>query len=48
MTESFFWMPKSALMRVFKVFFGGFLRERRNERDMRTTLERIKKVVEND
>jgi len=45
-TESF-WMPKSALMQVFRVF-GGFLRERRNKRDMRTTLERIQKVVEND
>jgi len=27
---------------------GGQLRVRRNKRDMRTTLERIKKVVEND
>ena len=25
---------------------GGFLRERRNERDMRRTLERIKEVAE--
>src|SRR5215469_3856495 len=38
-TESF-WMPKSPLMQVFRLF-GGFLRERRNLRDMRTTLERI-------
>jgi hypothetical protein len=45
-TESFR-LAKSAPMRVFWLF-GGYLRGRRNRRDMRTTLERIKKVVEND
>ena len=45
-TESFR-LAKSAPMRVFWLF-GGYLRGRRNKRDMRTTLERIKKVVEND
>jgi hypothetical protein len=44
-TESFR-LAKSAPMRVFWLF-GGHLRGRRNKRDMRTTLERIKKVVEN-
>lgn len=43
-TESFR-MISSPLISVFRVF-GGFLRERRNLRDMRTTLERIKNVVE--
>jgi hypothetical protein len=43
-TESFR-MICSPLISVFRVF-GGFLRERRNLRDMRTTLERIKNVVE--
>ena len=43
-TESFR-MISSPLVSVFRVF-GGFLRERRNLRDMRTTLERIKNVVE--
>ncbi len=28
--------------------FAGYLRGRRNVRDMRTTLERIKKVVEEE
>ena len=43
-TESF--RLNSALpVRVFWMF-AGFLRGRRNVRDMRTTLERIKKVVE--
>ena len=43
-TESFR-MAASPLTKVFWLL-GGFLRERRNVRDMRTTLERIKKVVE--
>ncbi len=43
-TESFR-MISSPLISVFRVL-GGFLRERRNLRDMRTTLERIKNVVE--
>ena len=43
-TESFR-LISSPLISVFWVF-GGFLRERRNLRDMRTTLERIKNVVE--
>ena len=43
-TESF--RLNSALpVRVFWMF-AGYLRGRRNVRDMRTTLERIKKVVE--
>ncbi len=45
-TESFR-LNQSAPIRVFWLF-AGFLRGRRNIRDMRTTLERIKKVVEND
>lgn len=45
-TESFR-LNKSAPMRVFWLF-GGYLRGRRNRRDMQTTLERMKKVVEND
>ena len=45
-TESF--RLNSALpVRVFWMF-AGYLRGRRNVRDMRTTLERIKKVVEED
>jgi hypothetical protein len=43
-TESFR-LNNSALSRVFWMF-AGYLRGRRNVRDMRTTLERIKKVVE--
>jgi len=43
-TESFR-LASSPLVPVFWLF-GGFLRQRRNLRDMRTTLERIKKVVE--
>jgi len=43
-TESFR-LISSPLISVFWVF-GGFLRQRRNLRDMRTTLERIKSVVE--
>ena len=43
-TESFR-LNQSLPMRVFWLF-AGHLRGRRNERDMRTTLERIKKVVE--
>jgi hypothetical protein len=43
-TESFR-LISSPLISVFWVF-GGFLRQRRNLRDMRTTLERIKNVVE--
>jgi hypothetical protein len=45
-TESFR-LNASPLMRVFSVL-GGQLRRRRNIRDMRTTLERIKAVVEAD
>jgi hypothetical protein len=45
-TESFR-LANAAPMRVFWLF-GGYLRGRRNRRDMRTTLERMKKVVEND
>jgi hypothetical protein len=43
-TESFR-MPDSAFTKLFSVL-GGQLRRRRNVRDMRTTLERIKAVVE--
>ena len=43
-TESFR-MNDSAFTKVFAVF-GGQLRKRRNIRDMRKTLERIKAVVE--
>jgi hypothetical protein len=43
-TESFR-MPDSAFTKLFSVL-GGQLRQRRNIRDMRTTLERIKVVVE--
>ena len=43
-TESFR-MPDSAFTKLFSVL-GGQLRQRRNVRDMRTTLERIKAVVE--
>ena len=42
-TESF-WIPVPAVLRA--TAFLGFLRKRRNMRDMRTTLERIKDVVE--
>jgi len=42
-TESF-QIPVRALLRATS--FLGFLRKRRNMRDMRTTLERIKDVVE--
>jgi hypothetical protein len=42
-TESF-QIPVPALLRATS--FLGFLRKRRNMRDMRTTLERIKDVVE--
>lgn len=45
-TESFR-LNQSLPMKVFWLF-AGHLRGRRNERDMRTTLERIKKVVEED
>ena len=45
-TESFR-LNNSALMKVFWMF-AGYLRGRRNVRDMRTTLERIKKVVEEE
>jgi hypothetical protein len=43
-TESFR-MPDSLFSKLFSVS-GGQLRRRRNIRDMRTTLERIKAVVE--
>ena len=43
-TESFR-LNDSAFMKVFAVL-GGQLRRRRNIRDMRKTLERIKDVVE--
>lgn len=43
-TESFR-LNSSPLIKVFWMF-AGHLRGRRNVRDMRTTLERIKKVVE--
>ena len=43
-TESFR-MTDSVFTKVFSVL-GGQLRQRRNNRDMRTTLERIKAVVE--
>jgi hypothetical protein len=43
-TESFR-MPDSLFTKLFSVL-GGQLRQRRNVRDMRTTLERIKAVVE--
>jgi hypothetical protein len=42
-TESF-WIPVPAFLRPTS--FLGFLRRRRNVRDMRTTLERIKVFVE--
>ncbi len=45
-TESYR-LNQSAVMRVFWLF-AGHLRGRRNLRDMRTTLERIKKVVEEE
>lgn len=44
-TESFR-MADSLFTRVYYWAFGGFLRQRRNVRDMRRTLERIKDVVE--
>ena len=43
-TESF-WMTPGLLDTVFGIF-GGQLRTRRNIRDMRTTLNRIKAEVE--
>ena len=43
-TESFR-LNNSPVLKVFWMF-AGYLRGKRNERDMRTTLERIKKVVE--
>jgi hypothetical protein len=43
-TESFR-MPDSLFSKLFSVL-GGQLRQRRNIRDMRTTLERVKTVVE--
>lgn len=43
-TESFR-LNDSPLLRLYGIF-GGFLRRRRNIRDMRTTLERIKAEVE--
>jgi Polyketide cyclase / dehydrase and lipid transport len=43
-TESFR-MPDSLFKKLFSVL-GGQLRQRRNVRDMRTTLERIKAVAE--
>ena len=42
-TESF-WIPVPAVLRLTS--FLGSLRKRRNMRDMRTTLERIRDVVE--
>ncbi len=45
-TESFR-LNNALPVRVFWMF-AGFLRGRRNVRDMRTTLERIKKVVEEE
>ena len=44
MTESFR-MPDSLFAKLFGLF-GGQLRQRRNVRDMRTTLGLIKSVVE--
>jgi hypothetical protein len=43
-TESFK-MPESLFTSLFSAL-GGQLRQRRNVRDVRTTLERIKAVVE--
>lgn len=43
-TESF-WMPEGVFASVFGLL-GGQLRRRRNIRDMRKTLERIREVVE--
>jgi hypothetical protein len=43
-TESFR-LTESPLLRIYWVF-GGYLRQRRNVRDMRKTLERIKDVAE--
>jgi hypothetical protein len=45
-TESFR-LSDSVPMKVFSML-GGQLRRRRNIRDMRTTLERIKAVVESE
>ncbi len=42
-TESF-WIPVPTILRA--TAFLGFCRKRRNERDIRTTLERIRDVVE--
>jgi uncharacterized protein YndB with AHSA1/START domain len=44
-TESFR-LSDSALTTLYYWMFGGFLRQRRNIRDMRKTLERIKDVAE--
>lgn len=44
-TESFH-LADSPLSTLYFWVFGGFLRQRRNIRDMRKTLERIKDVVE--
>lgn len=44
-TESFR-LADSPLTSLYYWVFGGFLRQRRNIRDMRKTLERIKDVVE--
>jgi Polyketide cyclase / dehydrase and lipid transport len=46
-TESFL-LKKSMWERVYYWGFGGYLRQRRNVRDMRKTLERIKEVVETE
>ncbi len=44
-TESFR-MAESVLTTLYQWAFGGFLRRRRNIRDMTKTLHRIKDVVE--
>jgi len=44
-TESFR-LADSFLTSVYYWVFGGFLRQRNNIRDMRSTLERIRDVVE--
>lgn len=44
-TESFR-LASSPLTTVYYWMFGGFLRQRRNIRDMTTTLERIRDLVE--
>ncbi|EUA88918.1 hypothetical protein I551_4633 [Mycobacterium ulcerans str. Harvey] len=45
MTESFR-LAESPLSTVYYWMFGGWLRKRRNIRDMTKTLNRIKDVVE--